>query len=334
MIDIPHPYNTALSKYSYIDLFAGIGGFHIALSSFGAKCEFVSEWDRHAASTYQKNFGCKVHGDVTKIEEKKIPPHDILCAGFPCQAFSISGKQLGFEDTRGTLFFEIARIVDYHHPKLVFLENVANFARHDDGKTLSKIVGILEDLEYTVFHNVLNSSKFGIPQDRSRIYILGFHKSLSVKEYVFPKEYGEIKPLKNILERTVDNSFYLPLKYKPVITEAFSENEFLFPEIKNKPVRIGYVNKGGQGERIYHPSGQAITLSAYGGGVGAKTGLYLVDDEIRKLTPRECCRLMGFPENFIIHENKNQAYQQFGNAVVVDVLQAIIISLIEKNILC
>src|SRR5690554_2942122 len=164
-------------NYKFIDLFSGIGGFHLALNSLGAKCIFASEWDKYASETYQENFEIKPSGDITQIKETEIPKHDILCGGFPCQAFSISGKQKGFEDTRGTLFFDIARIVDYHRPKILFLENVKNFVRHDNGNTLKTVIETLESLNYKVFYKVLNTSNFGLPQNRERIYIVGFNKN-------------------------------------------------------------------------------------------------------------------------------------------------------------
>ena len=176
----------SLQNYNFIDLFAGIGGFHLALNSMGANCVFASEWDKYAAETYQENFHLKPFGDITQIKENDIPKHDILCGGFPCQAFSISGKQKGFEDTRGTLFFDIARIVDYHKPKVLLLENVKNLAKHDEGKTIKTIIKTLEELEYSVFTKVLNSSNFGLPQNRERIYIVAFHKSLNSDNFKFP----------------------------------------------------------------------------------------------------------------------------------------------------
>ena len=154
----------------FIELFAGIGAFHQAMSAFGAKCVFASEWDKHCQETYAKNYDLVPKGDITQIDSRVIPAHDILCAGFPCQPFSISGKQLGFEDTRGTLFFEILRIMKYHKPKLIFLENVKNFVKHDDGKTLQVVKNNLEHLGYSVFYKVLNASDFGIPQKRERLY--------------------------------------------------------------------------------------------------------------------------------------------------------------------
>jgi DNA (cytosine-5)-methyltransferase 1 len=150
MISIPKEKINSLRKYKYIDLFAGIGGFHYALKSLGAECVFASEWDKNAAETYKNNFGLEPNGDITLIDANEIPKHDILCGGFPCQAFSISGKRKGFEDTRGTLFFEIARIVNHHLPKVLFLENVKNLVKHDNGKTLKVIINTLEDLGYCI----------------------------------------------------------------------------------------------------------------------------------------------------------------------------------------
>lgn len=333
MITVPPIYHQHLSPYTYIDLFAGIGGFHLAMSSFGAECVFVSEWDKHAASVYTKNFGCDVNGDITQIDASNIPHHDILCAGFPCQAFSISGKQLGFQDTRGTLFFDVARIAAYHTPKVLLLENVANFARHDNGRTLTTIISVLTDLNYRVFHKVLDASSFGIPQHRARIYILAFHDSLQVSSFNFPNGVGFFRPMSEILEPLVDDYCSLPDKYPPIFNKNVNLDYPLFDDPLSKPYRVGIVNKGGQGERIYHPSGQAITLSAYGGGVGAKTGLYLIDGKVRKLSPRECARLMGFPDTFEIHDSRQQAYKQFGNSVVIDVLQHLLLSIIKQGIL-
>src|SRR5690606_9778827 len=306
------------------DLFAGIGGFHLALSSFGAKCVFASEWDKYATQTYQENFKIQPFGDITQINEKEIPAHDILCGGFPCQAFSISGKQKGFEDTRGTLFFDIARIVNHHKPKVLFLENVKNLAKHDNGKTLITILNTLQELDYNTFTKVLNTSHFGLPQNRERVYIVAFHQSIDSTAFRFPTPPNDLVCLESILENNSKKAKIIKrndidiYKNYAVSTSLFSEIELL-----NKPIQIGKVNKGGQGERIYHPLGHAITLSAYGGGVGSKTGLYLIDGKIRKLSPRECARVQGFPDDFIINSSITQAYKQFGNSVSVNVLQYI-----------
>lgn len=318
----------ALSNYNFIDLFAGIGGFHLSLKSMGARCVFASEWDKYAAETYKQNFGRKPLGDITKINERDIPSHDILCAGFPCQAFSISGKQKGFEDTRGTLFFDIARIVDFHKPKVLFLENVKNLSKHNHGKTLKIILNTLSDLGYTVFTKVLNSSHFGLPQNRERIYIVAFNKALDSETFSFPSPTNKQISLEHVLESAPPNAKIIERDDIKIYKKYVAKSSF-FDEIEllNKPIQIGIVNKGGQGERIYHPLGHAITLSANGGGVGSKTGLYLVNGKIRKLSPRECARVQGFPEDFILNTLDTQSYKQFGNSVSINVLQHILVEI-------
>jgi DNA (cytosine-5)-methyltransferase 1 len=321
--------NESLKGYKFIDLFAGIGGFHIAMSKFGATCVFASEWDNFASKVYEKNFKIKPFGDITQINEKEIPKHDILCGGFPCQAFSVSGKQKGFEDTRGTLFFDIARIVEFHKPKVVFLENVKNLEKHDSGKTLKVIVNILNQLNYDVNYKVLNAGNFGLPQNRERIFIVGFRKDLAIVDFKFPTpnkiktslfDIIESNPKAKVIERT-------DIKiYKDFIPQT---NIFGEQDLPNKPIQIGIVNKGGQGERIYSPYGHACTLSAYGGGAGSKTGIYAIGDKLRKLSPRECARVQGFPDSFILDNNENQAYKQFGNSVAVKVLESIINQVIK-----
>lgn len=328
MITIEKQKRKSLQKYKFIDLFAGIGGFHLALESLGGECVFASEWDKFASKTYEENFGLKPNGDITKIEEKEIPQHDILCGGFPCQAFSISGKQKGFDDIRGTLFFDIARIVEHHKPKVLFLENVKNLSKHDDGKTLKKILSTLEMLDYNVFTKIFNASNFGLPQNRERIYIVAFRKTINSNKFKFPNPTNEEICLENILEENPIDAKIIERNDIEIYKNYKIENS-LFGDFKllNKPIQIGKVNKGGQGERIYHPLGHAITLSAYGGGVGSKTGLYLVKNKIRKLSPRECARVQGFPDTFKINETATQAYKQFGNSVSINVLQNIVLEI-------
>lgn len=313
------------NQASFIDLFAGIGGFHQALSRFGAKCVFASEWDKNAAQTYSANYGIEPFGDITQIAEQDIPPHDILCGGFPCQAFSISGKQQGFNDTRGTLFFEIARIVAYHQPKVLFLENVKNFIKHDHGNTLKVVLNTLDELGYNVFYQVLNASHFGLPQNRERVYLVCFRKDLGIRSFQFPDGLSMPVALSDFLEESPQNVKIVE-RDDMVLYKNFEPEIDLYgqPILPNRPIQIGIVGKGGQGERIYHPTGHAITLSAYGGGVGSKTGLYHIDGKIRKLSPRECARIQGFPDSFKIISSQSQAYQQFGNSVAINVLVAIL----------
>ena len=314
-----------MNRFRYIDLFAGIGGFHQALSSFGGQCVFASEWDRPAAKVYVDNYQIEPQGDITKIKEQDIPEQDILCAGFPCQAFSISGKQRGFGDPRGNLFFDIVRIAQFHQPKVLLLENVRNFARHDHGNTLNRVLQELDKIGYRVHYKVLNAADFGLPQNRERIFFVGIHRSIGKADFHFPKPTGKICSLDEILESQPKgvkevkraDTYFTRENYQP---ELSLSGESILP---HRPIQIGYVNKGGQGERIYSTYGHAVTLSAYGGGIGSKTGLYLVNGVIRKLSPRECARIQGFPESFILPEAPTQAYKQFGNSVAVNVVKAI-----------
>ncbi len=317
--------NSPLEGYTFIDLFAGLGGFRLALESFGARCVYSSEWNKFAQEVYKENFGETPAGDITKIDERSIPDHDILCAGFPCQAFSISGKQRGFEDSRGTLFFDVARIVKFKKPKIVFMENVKNFATHDKGNTLQVVKGTMEELGYTFFYKVLNAADYGIPQNRERIYMVCFRSDLHVNEFAYPEPIPLLKHVEDFIlgDENLTSNLYI------------SRGDILFNGTKddkhsNRTIRLGIVNKGGQGERIYSTKGIAITLSANGGGIFAKTGGYLIHGRPRKLHPRECARLMGFPDSYKISANKNQAYKQFGNSVVIDVLQFILFEVAKK----
>jgi len=308
----------SLRGYTFIDLFAGLGGFRLALESLGAKCVYSSDWDKFVQEVYKNNFGETPDGDITKVDETKIPDHDILCAGFPCQPFSISGKKRGFEDNRGTLFFDVARIVKCKKPKVVFMENVKNFASHDNGKTLEVVKSKMKELGYSFSYKVLNSVSYGVPQNRERIYMVCFRNDIDGDKFSFPKPVGLTKHVEDYLlndEKLVadlyvnrPDTYYLDME----------DNKY-----SDKSIRLGIVNKGGQGERIYSTKGIAITLSANGGGIFSKTGGYLVNNKPRRLHLRECARLMGFPDSYIMSSNKNQAYKQFGNSVVIDVLQYI-----------
>ena len=334
---------------TFIDLFAGIGGFRIAFEAVGARCVFSSEWDKQAQQTYEANFGEKPHGDITKIDAKDIPSHDILCAGFPCQPFSIAGDLKGFEDTRGTLFFEIIRIAKYHKPKVLLLENVRNLVSHDKGKTFQIILNSLKELGYYVHYKILNSKNFGVPQNRQRVFIVAF---LNDVDFKFPEPSNQVTCVADILEDNVEDKYFLSeeawtyhkerkLKnkakglgfgyimvnkdsvYTPTLTAHYNKDCSSILIDKEKPLQIGKTNKGGQGERLYSIDAVGITLSACGGGVASKTGAYLVEDKIRKLTPRECARLQGYHDSFVIPVSDSQAYKQFGNSVTVNVVKAI-----------
>lgn len=314
--------NKNLSGYTFIDLFAGLGGFRLALESLGAECVYSSEWDEPVRKVYNDNFDEFPDGDITQVDEKSIPDHDILCAGFPCQAFSISGKQHGFEDSRGTLFFDVARIVKEKQPKVVFMENVKNFASHDGGRTLEVVRTTMEDLGYTFFYKVLSAVDFGIPQKRERIYMVCFRNDLNVAFFNYPKPFELQKHVEDFLLSDENMVSHLYVDRPDTYFNGKKDEHY-----SNKTIRLGIVNKGGQGERIYSTKGIAITLSANGGGVFSKTGGYLINGRTRKLHPRECARLMGFPDSYIISDSPNQAYKQFGNSVVIDVLQLIAIEI-------
>jgi DNA (cytosine-5)-methyltransferase 1 len=328
MINISPEKCKNLKGFTFIDLFAGIGGFRFALESFKCKCVFSSEWDKNSQKTYFDNFKELPDGDITKILEENIPSHDIIAGGFPCQAFSISGKMQGFDDIRGTLFFDIVRIANHHKPKVLLLENVKNLAIHNNGATLKTILETLDKIGYTVFYKILIASQYGLPQSRERIYFVCFRKDLGISNFEFPSPTGKNINLLDILE---DESLVNPTCYiersdiNIYGSKLLSPN--LFPGSMNRPIQIGKMNKGGQGERIYSPLGHAITLSAYGGGPGGKTGAYLINDKVRKLTPRECARVQGFPEKFILNPSKSISYTQFGNSVPVNVLQHILLNI-------
>lgn len=306
--------NLNKSTYSYkaIDLFAGIGGIRLGFErAFGKTIEFVfaSEIDKYACETYYANFGEKPCGDITKIDEKNIPPFDILLAGFPCQAFSVAGLRKGFEDTRGTLFFEIARILKHHKPKVVFLENVKGFKNHDKGTTFKVIKETLEELGYKIFSQVLNAKDFGVPQNRERIYIIGFLDSGVAFEFPEKEELGI--SIENCLEEKVEEKYY----YK---------NTVLFEKLKDEVVCQKTVYQWRRQYVRANKSKVCPTLTANMGTGGHNVPLVIDDIGIRKLTPRECLNFQGFPSSFNFPNIVNsQLYKQAGNSVSVPVVEKI-----------
>ncbi len=318
----------SIKNMKFIDLFAGIGGFRYALESFGCKCVFSSEWDKFCQDSYNLNFGDIPYGDITKIDEKDIPSFDILCGGFPCQPFSVSGKQKGFADTRGTLFFDIVRIVAFHKPKVIFLENVKNLKAHNGGATFEVISNTLNQLNYNIYYKVLNAKNFGLPQNRERITIVCIRKDIDKGNFKFPVGIDDFKTISDIKEDDIKTEKYVINRNDIAIDEEKLKNAIKNGKV-NKPVQIGIIGKGGQGNRIYHENGIGITLAASSGGAASKTGAYYINGKVRKLSPREAARLQGFPESFIIIENENQALKQFGNSVPIALLKAVFAGLID-----
>jgi DNA (cytosine-5)-methyltransferase 1 len=332
--DVPFP-EPEKPKFKFIDLFAGIGGFRIAMQSLGGKCVFTSEWDEQAKKTYEANFGEVPFGDITKEETKKFIPDgfDVLCAGFPCQAFSIAGKRGGFEDTRGTLFFDVAEIIKRKQPKAIFLENVKGLFNHDKGKTLKTILNVLrEDLGYFVPDpQVLNAKDFGVPQNRERIFIVGFRADLGITSFEYPKPTNQNATFEEVKEEN------------PVSVKYYLSNTYLNTLVNHKK---RHESKGnGFGYEIIPDDGTANAVVC--GGMGRERNL-VYDDRIedftpvthikgevnrqgiRKMTPREWARLQGFPDNFIIPVADASAYKQFGNSVAVPAIKATANEIIKR----
>ncbi|WP_371246497.1 DNA (cytosine-5-)-methyltransferase [Mycoplasmopsis agassizii] len=313
------------SKFTQIDLFAGIGGIRQGFQRQGGRTVFSSEWDKFAQKTYRVNYGETPSGDITKIDPEDIPDHDILLAGFPCQPFSNAGLKLGFEDARGTLFFNIASILKEKKPKAFMLENVKNLRTHDKGKTLKVILSILDQLNFYVPDpQVLNAYHFGSPQNRERIIIVGFNKNYLPKnfpEYTYPKgEINEQLTVGNILEKDVDERYTL-------------SDKLWQGHLQRKQ---SHQKKGnGFGFNLFNnESKYTSTISARYYKDGSEALIYQEGKNPRMLTPRECARLQGFPENFVIPVSNAQAYKQFGNSVNVNVIEAVAKSMIkylEKN---
>lgn len=296
------------SKIRAIDLFAGIGGIRLGFQqAFGRQIEFVfsSEIDKYAQVTYNANFGELPSGDITQIDEKDIPSHDIILAGFPCQAFSIAGHRKGFEDTRGTLFFDVVRIAKYHKPKIIFLENVKGFVNHDKGKTFKVVKETLEDMGYKVFTKILNAKDFGVPQNRERIYIVCFLDN--GVEFKFPSHLQTNIKVGNILESKVADKYTISDK-------LWAGHQRRKVEHKAKGNGFGY-------SLFDKHSEYTSTISARYYKDGSEILIAQDDKNPRKLTPREAARIQGFPDNFKIKVSDVQAYKQFGNSVSVPVIQ-------------
>jgi len=299
----------------FIDLFAGIGGFRLAFESVGAKCVFSAEIDKYACNTYKTNFGENPYCDVSELDPIIIPNFDILCAGFPCQPFSIAGERKGFNDTRGTLFFDIARIIKAKRPKAFILENVKGLISHDKGNTLKVIIDILtKELNYNVSYKVLNSADYGVPQNRERIYIVGF-KDKNIK-FNFPSPLENRVDLNSILDSDLKGSEISETAKFNVINNL--QNHKKYNEIKNNPLLLAYEIRKSKTTFRYDSIAPTLTAKM---GTGGNNVPVLVN-QMRKLTTRECLRVQGFPDTFWIEPNKAQSYKQIGNSVSVPVIKS------------
>lgn len=332
------------TDFTFIDLFAGIGGFHYALSQAGFKCVFTSEWDEDARATYEENFKKEspaifardengntplFGGDITKINASDIPPHDVLCGGFPCQPFSSSGKQMGFADTRGTLFFDVMRIVKEHKPKVVLLENVKNLIYHDGGRTIAVIIGDLERAGYRVNYKILNAKDFGVPQNRERIIIVGTLPGY--EEFDFSKVKNvKRKSVKDIMDPKDVREILSEEEYTLIDEEKINQQKsgLIFVGYRNKTIRkagvrpntehLSRVHK--QPNRIYSSEGTHPTIPSQ-----ESSGRYFVlhNGEVVRLSLEDCYRLMGFPRTHKVISPKAKAYNQVGNAVCVPMVEKI-----------
>lgn len=294
------------NSFRFIDLFAGIGGIRLGFESVGGHCVFSSEFDENACKTYKANFGEYPSGDITKIDAKDIPDFDILLGGFPCQAFSIIGKKEGFEnETCGTLFFEIERILKEKRPKAFMLENVRNLMVHDKGKTFKIIYNHLEALGYTVYAKVLNALDYGVPQKRERIFIVGFSDNI-LFSFPEPIPISKRMNLSDVLEKNVDKKYYVRDSIRMSRLARLKERDFPKPYISHENI-AGAIT----------PHNYSSCLRA-----GASANYILINDE-RRPTEREMLRLQGFPDSFKIVVSYSHIKHQTGNSVAVPVIKAV-----------
>jgi DNA (cytosine-5)-methyltransferase 1 len=322
--DIPFP-SPKNPEFTFIDLFAGIGGFRIPMQEIGGKCVFSSEFNFHAQRAYELNFGEVPFGDITKLDLNVVPKHNVLCAGFPCQPFSISGKMKGFEDTRGTLIYHVFKIIEKRKPEVVLLENVKHLLYHDKKRTLATIIQHLEELGYKVSKKVLNASNFGVPQNRERIIIVG-HKR---KKFDFSKLKTKSKPvLKDFLDKENDFEF-LDEPYTILEEMKTQDSGLIFAGYRNKTIRkagvrantehLSRVHK--QPNRIYSTDGVHPALPSQ-----ESSGRFWIlhENKVRKLTIQECYKIMGFPKEFKLINNRSELYRQVGNSVAVPMIKEVV----------
>jgi DNA (cytosine-5)-methyltransferase 1 len=312
--------------FTFIDLFAGIGGFRLALQANKGQCVFSSEWDKFSQQTYQANYGDKPAGDITQIPLDEIPDHDFLTGGFPCQPFSLAGvskkkslgREHGFKDkTQGTLFFDVARILEHKKPKMFLLENVKNLKSHDKGNTFSVIEGTLKELGYHVFYEIIDAQKW-TPQHRERIFIAGFHRDYFGDDFMFelPDKPDREPKMEEVLSDKFDPKYILSDKLWNYLQNYAAKHK-----AKGNGFGFGLVNKNSVSRTLsarYHKDGSEILVD-----LGKKSNP-------RRLTPRECAKLMGFPDDFRLPCSDTQTYRQFGNAVVVPVVKYVAAAMVKE----
>lgn len=312
--------------YKFIDLFAGIGGMRIAYESAGANCVYSNEWNKYSQQTYYANFGVQPDGDITKVDENSIPDHDILVAGFPCQPFSIAGvskkqslgRATGFEDkTQGTLFFDVCRILKAKRPKAFMLENVKNLCSHDKGRTFKVIREALEELNYSVFYQILDGKDY-VPQHRERIIIVGFDKERYGDEFEFEFEFEPVEKAPIVLD-ILENE----------VSDKYTLSDKLWVYLQNYAAKHKAAGNG-FGYGIAPLYGITRTMSARYYKDGSEILIAQEGKNPRRLTPRECARLQGFPDSFKIPVSDTQAYMQFGNTVVVPLIEQVAKKVIKK----
>ena len=331
--EIPFPPSRkGKNTFSFIDLFAGVGGFRLAMQQLGGRCVFSSEWDRWAQKTYEANFGEVPSGDITKISTEEVPEHDILCGGFPCQAFSLAGQRRGFEDTRGTLFFDIARTLKAKRPKAFFLENVKGLMSHRGGQTLDTILSVLRDeLGYFVpTPQVIKAQDHGVPQKRGRLFLVGFHGDLKINKFIYPFPTQDRTPFSKVKEKhPVSARYYLSTRYLQSLRSHRARHEvkgngFGFEIIGDDQVANTIVIGGMGRERnlvIDHRLKDFTPVTNIKGEV--------TREGIRRMTPREWARLQGYPDEFLIPVSDAQAYKQFANSVAVPAIKATATMILE-----
>src|SRR5574344_818156 len=334
MFDVPFPTPDS-PRFTFIDLFAGIGGFRMAMQNLGGKCVYSSEWDEQAQKTYFANYGEFPFGDITKESTKSFIPDefDVLCAGFPCQAFSLAGKRRGFEETRGTLFFDVAEILRRKQPKAIFLENVKGLKIHDHGRTFEVIKNTLEEVGYVIANDpqIVNAMNFGVPQHRERVYIIGVRKDIAERNGItretiqnsYPEPTDTTRRFRDIKEdHEVSVKYYLSTQYVQTLINHKARHEakgngFGYEIIRDDQVANAIVVGGMGRERnlVIDNRLTDFTPITHIKGVVNHEG-------IRRMTPREWARLQGYPDNFIIPVADASAYKQFGNSVAVPAVYA------------